>query len=333
MTYPQTNDPTAPYSMIKEWDKVFPQNNSIKHTKVSFKNRFGISLVADLYSPQTTADQRLPAIALSGPFGAVKEQSSGLYAQILAQQGFITLAFDPSFTGESGGYPRNVASPDINTEDYSAAIDFLAIQPNVDAQALGIVGICGWGGMALNAAAIDTRIKATLSATMYDMTRVMAYGYNDSVTEEQRAEMRDKLNQQRSQDALNGKPLPSSERLPEKLNGDEPEFVKNYFDYYKTPRGFHPRSINSNQAWTTTTPLSFINAKLLAFVGEIKNPVLVIHGEKAHSRYFSEDAYKQLKGENKTLTIIPDANHVDLYDNEEKIPFTQIVNFFSSHLK
>ena len=333
MTHAQNNDPTAPHSIVNEWDKVFPQDNSVKHTKVSFKNRFGISLVADLYSPHTTADQRLPAIALSGPFGAVKEQSSGLYAQILAQQGFITLAFDPSFTGESGGYPRNVASPDINTEDFSAAIDFLAIQPNVNAQALGIVGICGWGGMALNAAAIDTRIKATLSATMYDMTRVMAYGYNDSVTVEQRAEMRDKLNQQRSQDALNGEPLPSSERLPEKLNGDEPEFVKNYFDYYKTPRGFHPRSINSNQAWTTTTPLSFINAKLLAFAGEIKNPVLIIHGEKAHSRYFSEDAFKQLKGENKTLTIIPDANHVDLYDNQEKIPFTQIVNFFSSHLK
>jgi len=333
MTHAQTNDPTAPYSMVNEWDKVFPQDNSVKHTKVSFKNRFGISLVADLYSPHTTAGQRLPAIALSGPFGAVKEQSSGLYAQILAQQGFITLAFDPSFTGESGGYPRNVASPDINTEDFSAAIDFLAIQPNVNAQALGIVGICGWGGMALNAAAIDTRIKATVSATMYDMTRVMAYGYNDSVTEEQRAEMRDKLNLQRSQDALNGNPLPSSERLPEKLNGDEPEFVKNYFDYYKTPRGFHPRSINSNQAWTVTTPLSFINAKLLAFAGEIKNPVLIIHGEKAHSRYFSEDAFKQLKGKDKTLTIIPDANHVDLYDNQEKIPFTQIVNFFSSHLK
>lgn len=314
------------------WDKTFKKSDKVDVQKVSFKNRYGITLVGDLYIPKEKSAGKMPAIALSGPFGAVKEQASGLYAQTLAQRGFITLAFDPSYTGESGGEPRSVASPDINTEDFSAAVDFLSNHENVDPEKIGILGICGFGGLGLNAAAMDTRIKAVVTSTMYDMSRVNANGYFDSMDEKARYELKQNLNKQRSEDFKKGTYAKAS-GLPDKLSGDEAQFVKDYYDYYKTKRGFHKRSINSNGNWNMTSALSFINMPILARSGEIQNAVLMIHGEKAHSRYFSEDAFKQLKGENKELLIIPDANHVDLYDNLEKIPFDKIEAFYREYLK
>ena len=314
------------------WDKTFKKSDKVDVQKVSFKNRYGITLVGDLYIPKEKPAGKMPAIALSGPFGAVKEQASGLYAQTLAQRGFITLAFDPSYTGESSGEPRSVASPDINTEDFSAAVDFLSNHENVDPEKIGILGICGFGGLGLNAAAMDTRIKAAVTSTMYDISRVNANGYFDSLDEKARYELKQNLNKQRSEDFKKGTYAKAS-GLPDKLSGDEAQFVKDYYDYYKTKRGFHKRSINSNGNWNMTSALSFINMPILARSGEIQNAVLMIHGEKAHSRYFSEDAFKQLKGENKELLIIPDANHVDLYDNLEKIPFDKIEAFYREYLK
>ncbi|MBO6055846.1 MAG: alpha/beta hydrolase [Alphaproteobacteria bacterium] len=316
----------------QNWDKVFVKSDKVEVKKVSFKNRYGITLVGDLYIPKNKSGEKMPAVAISGPFGAVKEQSSGLYAQTIAENGFVTLAFDPSYTGESGGEPRNVASPDINTEDFGAAVDFLSNHPNVDPEKIGILGICGFGGFALNVAAIDTRIKATVASTMYDMTRVSARGYNDSVDKNARYEMKQKLNAQRTEDFKNGT-YAKAPGLPEKLTGTEPQFIKDYFGYYKTPRGFHSRSINSNGNWNTTSSLSMINMPILSYSDEIRSPVLMIHGEKAHSRYFSEDVFKKLKGSNKELLIVKDANHVDLYDNLEKIPFGKIVEFFRNSLK
>jgi len=318
----------------QSWDKTFVKSDKVEIKKVSFKNRYGITLVGDLYIPKN-ASGKLPAVAVSGPFGAVKEQVSGRYAQTIAEKGFVTLAFDPSYTGESGGEPRHVASPDINTEDFSAAVDFLSNHPNVDAGKIGILGICGFGGFALNAAAIDTRIKATVTSTMYDMTRVSARGYNDSADENARYEMKQKLNAQRTEDFKNGN-YAQSPGLPnpDQLTDSTPQFMKDYVGYYKSKsRGFHPRSIGSNGGWNTTSSLSLINMPILAYSDEIRSPVLVIHGEKAHSRYFSEDAFKKLKGNNKELLIIKDANHTDLYDNLEKIPFAKIVEFFKKNLK
>ena len=318
-------------NLEQKWDKTFPRSSKVDHKKVTFKNRYGITLAADMYIPRD-AGEKLAAIAVSGPFGAVKEQASGLYAQTMAERGFLTIAFDPSYTGESGGEPRNVASPDINTEDFSAAVDFLSTLENVDADRIGIIGICGFGGMGLNAAAMDTRIKATVTSTMYDMSRVNANGYFDAMDADARYELRRQLNEQRTKDARSGVIAPSQNRLPEALKGDEPQFVKDYFDYYKTPRGFHPRSINSNGAWNATSPLSFMNMPLLTYAGEIRNAVLVIHGEKAHSRYFSEDAFKKLTGDNKELMISPGASHVDLYDRTDIIPFDKMESFFRKYL-
>lgn len=314
----------------ESWDKTFAKSDKVDHRKVTFKNRYGITLAGDLYTPKG-ATGRLAAIAVSGPFGAVKEQSSGRYAQAMAERGFLALAFDPSYTGESGGEPRNVASPDINTEDFSAAVDFLTTLDNVDADRIGIIGICGFGGMGLNAAAMDTRIKATVASTMYDMTRVTANGYFDAMNADALYEARRQLNEQRTQDARSGSFAPAP-GLPEALAGNEPEFVKDYFDYYKTKRGFHPRSINSNGAWNATSSLSFMTMPILAYAGEIRNAVLLIHGEKAHSRYFSEDAFKKLHGENKELLIIPNASHTDLYDRMDIIPFDRIEAFFKANL-
>ena len=318
-------------NLTREWDKVFPQSDKVNHSKVTFHNRYGITLAADLYVPKNT-EGRLPAIAVSGPFGAVKEQSSGLYAQALAEMGFLTIAFDPSFTGESGGEPRYVASPDINTEDFCAAVDYLLSRDDVDAERVGILGICGWGGMALNAAAIDTRIKATVRVTMYDMSRVNANGYFDSMDADARYELRRQLNAQRTEDYKNGS-YALAGGVPDQLPDDAPWFVKDYYAYYKTSRGYHKRSLNSNGGWNKTSALSFINMPLLAYSDEIRSAVLMIHGEKAHSRYFSEDAFKKLKGDNKELFIIPGASHVDLYDNLEVIPFERIRDFFQSSLK
>lgn len=318
-------------AMAANWDRTFKKSDKVEVTKVSFKNRYGITLVGDLYVSKN-AKGKSPAIAISGPFGAVKEQASGLYAQTLSERGFITLAFDPSYTGESGGEPRNVASPDINTEDFSAAVDFLSNQKNVDAEKIGILGICGFGGFALNAAAIDTRIKATVTSTMYDMSRVKANGYYDSMDANARYELKQNLNKQRTEDFKNGTYAKSS-GLPDKLSGDEPQFVKDYYGYYKTKRGFHKRSINSNGNWNMTSSLSFINMPILSYGDEIKGAVLILHGEKAHSRYFSEDAFKKLKGDNKELLIVEDANHVDLYDNLNKIPFDKIESFYKENLK
>ena len=318
-------------NLTREWDKVFPQSDKVNHSKVTFHNRYGITLAADLYVPKNT-EGRLPAIAVSGPFGAVKEQSSGLYAQALAEMGFLTIAFDPSFTGESGGEPRYVASPDINTEDFCAAVDYLLSRDDVDAERVGILGICGWGGMALNAAAIDTRIKATVTVTMYDMSRVNANGYFDSMDADARYELRRQLNAQRTEDYKNGS-YALAGGVPDQLPDDAPWFVKDYYAYYKTSRGYHKRSLNSNGGWNKTSALSFINMPLLAYSDEIRSAVLMIHGEKAHSRYFSEDAFKKLKGDNKELFIIPGASHVDLYDNLEVIPFERIRDFFQSSLK
>ena len=318
--------------LVKEWDKVFPQSNKVVHEKVTFRNRYGITLVADMYIPKN-AKGKWAAIAVSGPFGAVKEQSSGLYAQTLAERGFLTIAFDPSYTGESGGQPRYVASPDINTEDFCAAVDFLSTLDDVDPERIGILGICGWGGMALNAAAMDTRIKATVTSTMYDMSRVNANGYFDAMDADQRYELRRQLNAQRTLDAKNGT-YELAGGVVDPLPDDAPQFVKDYYAYYKTPRGYHKRSLNSNNGWNKTSSLSFINMPLLAYSDEIRNAVLMIHGEKAHSRYFSEDAFKKLKGDNKELLIIPGASHVDLYDNQANvIPFDKIESFFREYLK
>ena len=318
--------------LVKEWDKVFPQSNKVIHEKVTFRNRYGITLAADMYIPKN-AEGKLAAIAVSGPFGAVKEQSSGLYAQTLAERGFLTIAFDPSYTGESGGQPRYVASPDINTEDFSAAVDFLSTRDDVDPERIGILGICGWGGMARIAAAMDTRIKATVTSTMYDMSRVNANGYFDAMDADQRYELRRQLNAQRTIDAKKGT-YELAGGVVDPLPDDAPQFVKDYYAYYKTPRGYHKRSLNSNKGWNKTSSLSFINMPLLTYSDEIRNAVLMIHGEKAHSRYFSEDAFKKLKGDNKELLIIPGASHVDLYDNQANvIPFDKIESFFRAYLK
>ena len=311
---------------------TFPLNDKVSRQKVTFKNRYGITLTGDLYTPKDQGTVPLATLAISGPFGAVKEQSSGLYANQMAARGFIALAFDGSYTGESGGEPRNVASPDINTEDFSAAVDLLGLQKSVDRNRIGIIGICGWAGFALNATAIDKRVKAVVTTSMYDMTRVMAKGYFDATTLEQRTQALEQLGEQRWKDAEKGTYAPSSNNLPEKLQGNEPAFVKEYFDYYKTPRGFHPRSINSNGSWTATNSLSFMNMPLLAYIKEIApRPVLLIAGEKAHSRYFSEDAYKAAAGA-KELLIIPNAVHVDLYDKIDIIPFDKLEAFFKEHL-
>ena len=316
-----------------EGNKIFKQSNKVEIKKVKFQNRFGITLAGDMYIPKAIKKgEQYPAIAISGPFGAVKEQASGYYAQTLSEKGFITLAFDPSYTGESSGKPRNIASPDINTEDFSAAVDFLSNQKNEKKKKIGVLGICGFGGFALNAAQIDTRIKATVTSTMYDMTRVSAKGYNDSIDETGRYKLKKELNKQRTEDFKN-KTFAKAIGLPEKLTGNEPLFVKEYWEYYKTPRGFHQNSINSNGNWNTTSVLSLINLPILAYSNEIKTPVLMIHGEKAHSRYFSEDAFKNLKGKNKQLLIIKDANHVDLYDDAKKIPFDIIAEFYNNNLE
>ncbi len=331
LSHAQTTNPTEPVSMVTQWDKTFAQSDKVDHRKVTFKNRYGITLVADLYLPKNRGDAKLAAIALSGPFGAVKEQSSGLYAQTLAERGFITLAFDPSYTGESGGQPRNVASPDINTEDFSAAVDFLGLQNEVDRNRIGIIGICGWGGMALNATAVDKRVKAVVASTMYDMTRVMSKGYNDSVTLEQRTQTLEQLGQQRWNDAEQG--TPAYQPAYNTLKGGEAQFLVDYHDYYMTKRGYHPRAVNSGNAWTQTTPISFMNMPILTYIKEISpRPLLLIHGEKAHSRYFSETAFAAAN-EPKELVIVKGANHVDLYDQVDKIPFDKIEQFFKTNLK
>lgn len=319
-------------NLTQEWDKVFPKSEKVDHRKVTFHNRYGITLAADLYTPKG-AEGKLPAIAVSGPFGAVKEQSSGLYAQKMAELGFLTLAFDPSYTGESGGTPRYVASPDINTEDFCAAVDFLSVQENVDPERIGIIGICGWGGMSINAAAIDTRIKATAAMTMYDMTRVNANGYFDSEnTADARYAKKQAMNAQRTADYKNGT-YALAGGVVDPLPEDAPQFVKDYYGYYKTQRGYHPRSLNSNGGWNVTSSLSFMNMPILQYAGEIRSAVLLVHGEKAHSRYFSEGAYEKLTGDNKELMIIPGANHVDLYDNLAAIPFEKLRSFFEEYLK
>ena len=318
-------------NMTMDWDKTFPKSGRVEHGKVCFHNRYGISLAADIYRPRG-AEGRLPALAVCGPFGAVKEQCSGLYAQTMAERGFLTLAFDPSFTGESGGSPRYVASPDINTEDFQAAVDFLSVYEGADPERMGLIGICGWGGMALNAAAIDTRVKATVSSTMYDMSRVNARGYFDSEdSPEQRREKRKALNAQRIQDYKNGS-YALAGGVADPLPEDAPFFVKDYYDYYKTPRGYHPRSLNSNNGWNVTSSLSFLNMPLLSYIGEIDSAVLLIHGDKAHSCYFSRDAFQRLNGDNKELLLIPGAVHTDLYDRMDIIPFDRIEDFFRKYL-
>ena len=319
-------------NLTTDWDKVFPKSDKVDHSKVTFHNRYGITLAADLYIPKG-ATGRLPAIAVCGPFGAVKEQSSGLYAQTMAESGFLTLAFDPSFIGESGGQPRYVASPDINTEDFCAAVDFLSVQDNVDPERIGIIGICGWGGMAINAAAMDTRIKATVASTMYDMTRVTANGYFDSEnTAEARYEKKKAMNAQRTEDYRSGS-YALAGGVVDPLPEDAPQFVKDYYAYYKTPRGYHPRSLNSNGGWNITSSLSFMNMPLLQYSQEIRSAVLLVHGEKAHSCYFSRDAFRKLTGDNKELLIIPGASHVDLYDRMDVIPFEKLKRFFEEYLR
>ena len=319
-------------NLTQEWDKVFPKSDKVDHKKVTFHNRYGITLAADMYTPKGT-EGKLPAIAVSGPFGAVKEQSSGLYAQKMAELGFLTIAFDPSYTGESSGTPRYVASPDINTEDFCAAVDFLSVQENVDPERIGIIGICGWGGMALNAAAIDTRIKATAAMTMYDMTRVTANGYFDAEDSEQaRFEKKKAMNAQRTVDYKNGT-YALTGGVVDPLPEDAPQFVKDYYAYYKTPRGYHSRSLNSNGGWNVTSSLSFLNMPILQYSSEIRSAVLLVHGEKAHSRYFSETAYSKLTGDNKELLIIPGANHTDLYDQMDIIPFEKLNAFFTAYLR
>ena len=323
-------------NLVQEWDKTFPKSEKVNHRKVIFSNRFGITLVADLYEPKEY-EGKLPAIAVCGPFGAVKEQASGLYAQIMAERGYLSIAFDPSYTGESSGTPRYVASPDINTEDFSAAVDFLSVQENVDSEKIGIIGICGWGGLALNASSIDTRIKATVCSTMYNMSRVNHNGYFDSTTEDGLYELKKTLNAQRIEDYKKGE-YSLGGGVVDPLPEDAPFYVKDYYDYYKTPRGYHKRSLNSNGGWNMTSSLSFINTPQHTFTGEIRNAVLIIHGEKAHSCYFSKDAYNDMikngkYTENKELMIIPDAVHTDLYDRTDIIPFDKIDSFFKENLK
>ena len=320
-----------------EWDKTFPRSNKVKHKKVTFTNRYGITLAADMYSPENAVGS-LPAIAVCGPFGAVKEQCSGLYAQEMAERGFITLAFDPSFTGESGGQPRYMTSPDINTEDFSAAVDFLVTHPSVNPEAVGVIGICGWGGLAINAAASDPRIKATVASTMYDMSRVSANGYFDSAdTAEDRDKLRTALAAQRTEDFRNGTPKLGG-GVPDVLPEDAPKFLRDYFDYYKTSRGYHPRSLNSNGGRNATSPIPWINFPLMSRAAEIKNAVMIIHGEKAHSFYFGSDAYKKLtvnpgQDNNKLFMAIPGASHTDLYDRKDIIPFDALAGFFNEYLK
>ena len=323
-------------NLTQEWDKTFPKSEKVNHRKVTFHNRYGITLAADLYEPKKVQG-KLPAIAVYGPFGAVKEQASGLYAQTMAERGFLTIAFDPSFTGESGGTVRYVASPDINTEDFSSAVDFLSVQENVDPEKIGIIGICGWGGMALNVAAMDTRIKATVTSTMYDMSRVNANGYFDSMDENARYELKKSLNAQRIEDYKNGT-YKRAGGVVDPLPEDAPFYVKDYYDYYKTERGYHKRSLNSNDGWNMTSSLSFINMPILQYSNEIRNAVLMIHGEKAHSCYFSKDAFKHMTEnskyiDNKELMIIPNAVHTDLYDKVDIIPFDKIEEFFKENLK
>lgn len=318
-------------TLTDKWDKTFPQDARVRHEKVTFHNRYGITLAADLYAPKGETGP-FAAIAVCGPFGAVKEQSSGLYAQEMAIRGFLTIAFDPSFTGESGGEPRYVASPDINTEDFQAAVDYLSTRPDVDPERIGIIGICGWGGMALNAAAIDTRIKATAAMTMYDMTRVTAKGYFDAEdSEEARHAKRVAMNAQRTEDYKNGT-YARAGGVVDPLPEDAPEFVRDYYAYYKTPRGYHERSLNSNDGWNVTSSLSFLNMPILQYSGEIRSAVLVVHGERAHSCYFSRDAFAKLRGENKELMIIPGAVHTDLYDRKDIIPFDKLESFFRQYL-
>jgi len=339
--------------LTQEWDKIFPQSNKVEHHKVTFKNRYGITLVGDLYVPKNIrSGQKLPAIAVAGAFGAVKEQSSGLYAQAMAERGFVTLAFDPSYLGESGGEPRNMASPDINTEDFSAAVDFLGLQNFVNREQIGILGICGWGGTALNAAVGDTRIKAVATSTMYDMSRVMANGYEINMKQnaqggydraqpqmdaEARYQTKVQLNNGRWEAAQNGYATlsPANNLDPKDITADTPKFIAEYADFYRTKRGFHPRAVNSNPqgSWATTVPLAFINMPILQRAGELRAPALIVHGEKAHSRYFSEDAFKSLGSKNKELYIVPGANHTDLYDNTRgKIPFDKFEQFFKANL-
>ena len=322
---------------VQEEHYTFELSDKVTREKVTFNNRYGIILAGDLYLPKDRGDGKLSALAISGPYGAVKEQSSGLYANQMAERGFAVIAFDPSYTGESSGNPRNVASPEIFTEDLSAAIDFLGIQPFVDREKVGIIGICGFGGFALNATAVDKRVKAVATASMYDMSRVTAKGYFDSMTSEERSQMLEQLSAQRWVDAEKGEPTYSPNGLPkpEQLSGEEPEFIKGYVDYYKTARGFHPRSINSNGSWTITTPISLMNMPIMTYIKEISpRPILIIAGENAHSRYFSEDAYKAAN-EPKELMIIPGAVHTDLYDGGTKnyIPFDKLENFFKTNLK
>ncbi|TNJ13927.1 alpha/beta hydrolase [Aeromonas veronii] len=352
LSHAQTTNPTEPVSMVTQWDKTFTQSDKVDHRKVTFKNRYGITLVADLYLPKNRGDAKLAAIALSGPFGAVKEQSSGLYAQTLAERGFVTLAFDPSYTGESGGQPRDVASPDINTEDFSAAVDFLGLQKEVDRNRIGLLGICGWGGMALNAAAGDTRIKAVATSVMYDMSRAMGHGVGDGQDRFSTADRRAVLaylNEQRWKDEESGTYAHSNHdlyvddkgnvtaaarTLPEVLPENPHPVLKEFFDYYRVTRGFHARSVNSNGAWTTTMPLSFMNMPLLSYASEISIPTLIVTGEQAHSRYFAEDAFKAVGSKQKELVVVPGANHVDLYDNQAgKIPFAKFEQFFKTNMK
>ena len=319
-------------NLTQEWDKVFPLSPKVSHRKVTFTNRYGITLAADMYVPKE-AEGKLPAIAVSGPFGAVKEQSSGLYAMTLAERGFLTIAFDPSYTGESGGEPRYVASPDINTEDFSAAVDFLANEDRVDPERIGILGICGWGGFAINAAANDTRIKATVASTMYDISRCTANGYFDQADNaDARYEMRRRLNAQRTEDYRNGSYVRAG-GVVDPVPADAPQFVRDYHAYYKTSRGYHARSLNSTQGWNATSNLAFLNTPILAYAAEIRSAVMVVHGEKAHSRYMGEDAFKKLQGDNKRLLIVPGANHTDLYDKMEIIPFDEIAAFYREYLK
>lgn len=318
--------------LTREWDKTFPKSECVAHSKVTFRNRYGITLAADLYVPKG-AEGRLPAIAVCGPFGAVKEQAAGLYAQTMAERGFLTVAFDPSFTGESGGTPRYMASPDINTEDFQAAVDFLSVQETVDPEKIGIIGICGWGGLALNAAAIDTRVKATAASTMYDMARVNAKGYFDAEdSPEARYEKRRAMNAQRTADYQSGSYAPGG-GVADPLPDDAPFFVRDYHDYYKTNRGYHPRSLNSNGGWNRTGCMSFLNQPILCYAEEIRSAVLILHGEKAHSCYFSRDAFAKLTGDNKELLLIPNAVHTDLYDRTEIIPFDKLAEFFRKYLK
>ncbi|WP_317854421.1 alpha/beta hydrolase [Chakrabartyella piscis] len=318
-------------NLTQQWDKTFAKSDKVEHQKITFHNRYGITLAADMYIPKN-ATGKLPAIAVSGPFGAVKEQSSGLYAQTMAERGYLTIAFDPSYTGESGGEPRYVASPDMNTEDFCAAVDFLSVQDNVDAEKIGVIGICGWGGMALNAASMDTRIKATVAVTMYDMTRVTAKGYFDSEdTKQVRYEKKQAMNAQRTIDYKNGS-YALAGGLPDAVPEEAPSFLKDYFAYYKTSRGYHLRSLNSNGGWNVTSPLSLLNMPILQYSDEIQSAVLIVHGENAHSCYFCKDAFEKLSGENKELMIIPNASHTDLYDQMNVIPFEKIEQFFAQYL-